>query len=51
MDGEITFLVGEEIKTARTGDYVMVPRNTRQARNSLDGGDELPNQMQYEFST
>ena len=24
MDGEITFLVGDEIKTARTGDYVMV---------------------------
>jgi hypothetical protein len=31
MDGEITFLVGDEIKTARTGDYVMVPRNTRHA--------------------
>jgi hypothetical protein len=24
-------LVGDEIKTARTGDYVMVPRNTRHA--------------------
>jgi len=31
MDGEITFWVGGEIKTARTGDYVMVPRNTPHA--------------------
>jgi quercetin dioxygenase-like cupin family protein len=31
LDGEITFLVGEEIKTARKGDFVMVPRNTRHA--------------------
>jgi len=31
LDGEITFLVNDEIKTARTGDYVMVPRNTRHA--------------------
>ncbi len=31
LDGEITFLVGEEIKTSRKGDFVMVPRNTRHA--------------------
>jgi hypothetical protein len=31
VDGEITFLVGDEIKTARTGDFLMVPRNTRHA--------------------
>ncbi len=31
LDGEITFLIGDEIKTARTGDYLMVPRNTRHA--------------------
>ena len=31
MDGEITFLVGDKITTARTGDYVMVPRNTPHA--------------------
>jgi quercetin dioxygenase-like cupin family protein len=31
LDGEITFLVGEEIKTARKGDFLMVPRNTRHA--------------------
>jgi quercetin dioxygenase-like cupin family protein len=31
LDGEITFLIGEDIKTARTGDFLMVPRNTRHA--------------------
>jgi len=31
LDGEITVLVGEEIQTVRTGDFLMVPRNTRQA--------------------
>ncbi len=31
LDGEITFLVGDEIRTARTGDFVMVPRSTRHA--------------------
>jgi len=31
LAGEITFLIGEEIKTARTGDFLMVPRNTRHA--------------------
>jgi quercetin dioxygenase-like cupin family protein len=31
LDGEIAFLVGDEIKTARTGDFLMVPRNTRHA--------------------
>jgi quercetin dioxygenase-like cupin family protein len=31
LDGEITFLVGDEIKTGRTGDFLMVPRNTRHA--------------------
>jgi quercetin dioxygenase-like cupin family protein len=31
LDGEITFLVGDDIKTARTGDFLMVPRNTRHA--------------------
>jgi hypothetical protein len=31
LDGEITFLIGEEIKTARTGDFLMIPRNTRHA--------------------
>jgi quercetin dioxygenase-like cupin family protein len=31
LDGDVTFLVGEEIKTARKGDFVMVPRNTRHA--------------------
>ena len=31
LEGEFTFLIGEEIRTARQGDYVMVPRNTRQA--------------------
>ena len=31
LDGEITFLIGDEIKTGRTGDFLMVPRNTRHA--------------------
>jgi quercetin dioxygenase-like cupin family protein len=31
LDGEITFLVGDQIKTARKGDYVVVPRDTRHA--------------------
>jgi quercetin dioxygenase-like cupin family protein len=31
LNGEITFLVGDEIKTARTGDFLMIPRNTRHA--------------------
>jgi quercetin dioxygenase-like cupin family protein len=31
LDGEIKFLIGDEIKTARTGDFLMVPRNTRHA--------------------
>jgi quercetin dioxygenase-like cupin family protein len=31
LDGEINFLIGDEIKTARTGDYLMIPRNTRHA--------------------
>jgi quercetin dioxygenase-like cupin family protein len=31
LGGEITFLIGDEIKTARTGDFLMVPRNTRHA--------------------
>jgi quercetin dioxygenase-like cupin family protein len=31
LDGEITFLVGEEIKTGRTGDFILIPRNTRHA--------------------
>jgi quercetin dioxygenase-like cupin family protein len=31
LDGEIAFLVGDEIKTGRTGDFLMVPRNTRHA--------------------
>ena len=31
LDGEITLLVGNEVMTARKGDYVMVPRNTRHA--------------------
>ena len=28
FDGEITFLVGDDIHTAHTGDFVVVPRNT-----------------------
>jgi quercetin dioxygenase-like cupin family protein len=31
LDGEINFLIGDEIKTARTGDFLMIPRNTRHA--------------------
>jgi len=31
LDGEITFLVGDEIKTGRTGDFILIPRNTRHA--------------------
>jgi quercetin dioxygenase-like cupin family protein len=31
LDGEITFLIGEEIKTAQAGDFLMVPRDTRHA--------------------
>lgn len=29
LDGEITLLVGDEIRTARKGDFVVVPRDTR----------------------
>ena len=31
LDGDITVLIGDEIKTARTGDFLMVPRNKRHA--------------------
>jgi hypothetical protein len=31
LDGEIAFLIGDEVRTARTGDFLMVPRNTRHA--------------------
>jgi quercetin dioxygenase-like cupin family protein len=31
LDGELTLLVGEEIRTVRKGDFVMVPRSTRHA--------------------
>ena len=31
LDGEITLLVGDEIRTARKGDFVIVPRSTRHA--------------------
>jgi quercetin dioxygenase-like cupin family protein len=31
LDGEITLLVGDEIRTARKGDFVVVPRSTRHA--------------------
>ena len=31
LDGEITLLVGDEIRTARKGDFVTVPRDTRHA--------------------
>ena len=31
LDGEITFLVGDDMHTARKGDYVFVPRDTRHA--------------------
>ena len=29
LDGEIALLVGDEARTARRSDYVIVPRNTR----------------------
>ena len=31
LDGEMTLLAGDEIRTARRGDFIMVPRNTRHA--------------------
>ena len=31
LDGEITLLMGDEIRTARKGDFIMVPRDTRHA--------------------
>ena len=31
LEGECTFLVGDEIKVGRKGDFVFVPRNTRHA--------------------
>jgi quercetin dioxygenase-like cupin family protein len=31
LDGEVTFLVGDEIIKARKGDFLMVPRDTRHA--------------------
>ena len=31
LDGEITLLVGDETRTARKGDFIMVPRDTRHA--------------------
>ena len=31
LDGEVTFLVGDEIIVARKGDFLMVPRDTRHA--------------------
>jgi quercetin dioxygenase-like cupin family protein len=31
LDGEFTFLIGDEIMTGRTGDFILVPRNTRHA--------------------
>ena len=31
LDGEITLLMSDEIRTARKGDFVMVPRDTRHA--------------------
>ncbi|MEO6057518.1 MAG: cupin domain-containing protein [Gemmatimonadales bacterium] len=31
LNGEITFLIGDEIRTARKGDFLMVPRDTRHA--------------------
>lgn len=31
LEGEFTFLIGEEVRTARRGDFVMVPRDTRHA--------------------
>jgi len=29
LDGELTFLIGEDMRTARKGDFIMVPRDTR----------------------
>lgn len=29
LDGDLTFLIGDAISTARTGDFVLVPRDTR----------------------
>jgi quercetin dioxygenase-like cupin family protein len=31
LHGDITFLVGDKIMTGRTGDFILVPRNTRHA--------------------
>jgi quercetin dioxygenase-like cupin family protein len=31
LDGEIAFMVNDEIKTGRTGDFILIPRNTRHA--------------------
>lgn len=31
LDGKLTFLTGDEVHTARTGDFVVVPHNTRHA--------------------
>ena len=31
LHGEITFLIGDQVKTGRTGDFILVPRNTRHA--------------------
>lgn len=31
LDGEITLLVGDEIRAARKGDFIVVPRSTRHA--------------------
>ena len=29
LDGDVTFLIGDDIRTAGAGDFVMVPRDTR----------------------
>ncbi len=44
LDGEITFLVGDEIKTARRCDFVMVPRDTRHAFR-VDRNSALPQRL------
>ena len=31
LDGEVTFLIGDEVRVARRGDFLMVPRDTRHA--------------------
>ena len=31
LDGELTFLVGDDIRPGKAGDFVFVPRNTRHA--------------------